>query len=367
MQSIEKPAKRGSDVLAYVDGEIVSNDKATVPVLDSGLNFADGVFEGMRAYNGRVFRMDAHIKRLYHSARAFELKVGMTPEKLESEILRWLRANKVTDNFHFRPIVTRGDRFPPRVDPNFCQGPSRVIMVGGPTATVPSSGIRAVISSVRKVPSDALDATVKSINYGNCVLARLDAYRRNADDGVMLDAQGFLAEASASNVFVVSEGRLWTPWTKACLDGITRRAVMELAQAAGIDVSERDITPMQFLNADEAFLTGSGAEILPDHHHRRPEGRQRRRRARHHRHHQPLRATRPLGRDRDRGMKVTAELVQAQGEALHDYPIEAVRAGELAREIEILRASIDAVADGLSVDDEPSRYRAILIQSLPAQ
>ena len=260
---MDAPAPTHTGEAIYIDSEIVPRAEAKISVFDSGLNFADGVFEGIRVYEGRVFRLDRHLRRLYESARAFELEIGRAPADFASEIVRWLRFNGVSDGFHFRPIVTRGDRFPPRLDPRFCKDRSRVIFVGGPIAPAPTAGLRVVFSSYRRIAADALDNRIKSLNYGNNLLARLEAIRRGADDAVMLDASGFVAEASAANLFIVRDGKLVTPWVKACLDGITRGAVLELAERLGVPAFERDITPTEVLNADEVFLTGTGSEIVP--------------------------------------------------------------------------------------------------------
>jgi branched-chain amino acid aminotransferase len=232
-------------------------------VFDSGLNFADGVFEGIRVYGGRVLHLDHHVKRLFESANAFEISIGMTPASLTEAILDWLRANGVSDGFHFRPIVTRGNRFPPRLDPRFCTGGPNIMIVGGPIAPANMKGQRLVISSVRQVNSDAIDARVKSLNYGNNLLARLEAIRRGVDDAFMLDSQGFLTEASAANAFLVKDGDVLTPYTKSCLPGITRKTVIDLARRRRLSVVERDLTVTEIINADEVFLTGTGTELAP--------------------------------------------------------------------------------------------------------
>ena len=253
----------GEDFLVYVNGELVPRDRAVISVFDSGLNFADGVFEGMRVYGGRVFHLEQHVKRLYESANAFEISIPMSQAELAAAILNWLRANRVRDDFHLRPIVTRGDRFPPRLDPRFCSGAANVIFVGGPIAPANMKGIRVIVSAVRQISSDAIDARIKSLNYGNNLLARLEARRRGVDDALMLDAGGYLAEASAANLFLVKDGELLTPWPKACLAGITRRLVMEVARERGLSVVERDLSTTEVLNADEVFLTGTGTELTP--------------------------------------------------------------------------------------------------------
>lgn len=249
--------------LVYINGDLVPGDEATVSVFDSGFNFADGVFEGIRVYERRVFRLAEHLHRLYASAQAFEIDIGLAPNELTDEILRWLRAVGVENDFHFRPIVTRGTRFPPRLDPRFASGKPNIVFLGGPVAPVSSRGVRVVVSTVRRISPAALDPHVKSLSYGNNVLGRLDAHRSGADDALMLDDRGFLAEASAANLFLVEGEKLFTPTTYACLDGITRAAVIRLARDQGLAVDERDLDTSRLEDADELFLTGTGCAVLP--------------------------------------------------------------------------------------------------------
>jgi len=248
--------------LAYVNGELMPEEQATVSVFDAGLNFADGVFEGVRVYGGKVFRLDEHLDRLYASAATFELNIGMEKDEFASEILRWLTANGVKDDFHFRPIVTRGKRFPPRMDPRFSKDASTVIIVGGPVSPA-GAGMRVVVSPVERPAPAALPAHVKSLSYGPALLARLDAIRKGVDEAIMLDELGLVAEASVANVFAVTDGALLTPQPRACLDGITRRAVMALGRDAGMTVVEVGLTPEALASADEVFLTGTSAEVTP--------------------------------------------------------------------------------------------------------
>jgi branched-chain amino acid aminotransferase len=252
-----------SGLLVYVNGELMPAEDAKISVFDSGLNFADGVFEGVRVYAGRVFRLDQHIKRLFESANSFEINIGMTPSAFKEIVIDWLRINQIKDDFHLRPIVTRGNRLPPRLDPRFCSGGPNIILLGGPIKAADQRGQRVIVSSIRQISSDALDPRIKSLNYGNNLLARLEAVRRGVDDAVMLDGNGFVAEASAANLFMVKDGQVVTPWPNACLDGITRRAVIELASAQGRVVVERDLSATELLNADEIFLCGTGTEVLP--------------------------------------------------------------------------------------------------------
>jgi branched-chain amino acid aminotransferase len=256
-------AGSASDLKVYVDGRLVPAGEATVSVFDSAFNFADGVFEGLRVYRGTVFRLDEHIRRLYESAKALNLNIGLPPEGFKAELVGWLRANDIHDDFHFRPIVTRGLRFPPRLDPRFCKDAPTTVFLGGPIAATEGSGIRAVISSVRRPNPDVFDSKIKSINYGSNLVARIEAIRQGADDAVMLDSAGYLAEATAANIFLIHDGILFTPWPRVCLAGITRAEVMNIGRKMGLDVVERDLTPTELINAEEAFLTGTGAEINP--------------------------------------------------------------------------------------------------------
>lgn len=252
------------DLLVYVNGELVPSATASVSVFDSGLNFGDGVFEGLRVYDGKVFRLEAHIDRLYASARALSLSIPMTRAALAEEILAWLRVNEIRDAFHFRPIVTRGPRKPPRVSPAFAQSGATILIVGADIAPPDSAaGLRVIFASVRRPGPDVLDAKIKSLNFGNNVMARLEAFRAGVDDALVLDGAGFLAEATSSNVFIVERSRLVTPYPKACLAGITRNEVMRLATESGIEVIERDISRTDVINADEVFATGTGAHVAP--------------------------------------------------------------------------------------------------------
>jgi branched-chain amino acid aminotransferase len=251
------------DTLVYVNGELVPGDRAFISVYDSGLNFADGVFEGIRVYSGRVFCLERHVQRLFRSAQALQIDIGMTPEEFGAEIIRWLRAANVVDGFHLKPIVTRGDRFPPRLDPRMASAGPNIIFLGAPVAPAPSGGILVIISSVRRTRADAFDPRIKSLGYGNNLLARLEASRAGVNDALMLDQDGFLAEATASNVFIVRDGVLYTPWPRACLEGITQSLVSGLAAHLGHQVVRQDLGWGDLANADEIFATGTATEITP--------------------------------------------------------------------------------------------------------
>lgn len=247
----------------YIDGRHVPVDEATISVFDSGFNFGDGVFEGMRVYGGRVLLLDEHLERLYHSAAAAFIEPPISRAQLREDILGWLRANEIDGDFHFRPIITRGPRRPPRVDPRFASEGGTVVVLGQAIGPTPDTGVHLVVSRYRRHGPDSLDSKIKSLSYLHAVLAKLDAVRRGADDAIVLDNRGCLAECSASNIFLVRAGALATPFPISTLDGLTRNLVMRLAEERGIAVRERDLTTSDVHAADEVFLCGTGAEITP--------------------------------------------------------------------------------------------------------
>jgi branched-chain amino acid aminotransferase len=252
--------------LIYIDGELVPRSEARISVLDHGLLYGDGVFEGIRCYNGVVFKLREHIDRLYRSAKVIKLDIPLTKEEMIKAVIETLKANGLRDAY-IRLIVTRGvgDL---GLDPRKCGKPSVIIIaekmepILGKMAR--EKGAKLIISSVRRDPVYATSHEVKSLNYLNSILAKLEAINANADDAVMLDSRGFVSEASAANLFIVKNNSLITPpVTAGILPGITRAFVMELAKSLGINMYERDITPVELLTADEVFLTGTGAEIVP--------------------------------------------------------------------------------------------------------
>lgn len=249
--------------LAYVNGNVEPASEATISVFDAGLNFGDGVFEGMRVYGGGVLFLDQHIKRLYTSARAVDISVPLSPERLVEDLLDWLRACDVSGEFHFRPIVTRGMRTPPRVDPRFTSTPGNVIFVGGSIQSMLDQRLRLVVSAFRRPPPEVFDSKIKSLSYiANC-MSKNEAVRRGADDALVLDTHGRVAEASAANIFIVQDGELLTPRTTSCLGGITRKSILAVCGREGIPAREADLTVVDALGADELFLCGTGAEISP--------------------------------------------------------------------------------------------------------
>jgi branched-chain amino acid aminotransferase len=252
-------------VKVWIDGEIVDGAEARIPVTDHGLLYGDGIFEGIRVYRNRVFRLDAHMKRFEAGARGIALDLPGGIAAVREVVLATVRAFGAEEAY-VRLIATRGEGSL-GVDPTTCPQPRLICLVDHVRIYPPdklASGLDLVTSSLRRPSPDVLDPRIKSLNYLNNVLAKLEARQRGADEALMLNAQGMVAETSVANVFVVRDGVLLTPpAVDGALEGITRATVMELAATLGIPVREQTMSRFDFFAAEEAFLTGSGAGIVP--------------------------------------------------------------------------------------------------------
>ncbi|MCL6499095.1 MAG: branched-chain-amino-acid transaminase [Firmicutes bacterium] len=249
----------------YVDGRFVPKEEASVSVYDHGFLYGDGVFEGIRVYGGRVFKLDEHVRRLYESAKSILLEIPIPPEEMKRLILEAVRRNGLQDAY-VRPIVTRG-RGDLGIDPRKCGRPTVVVIVDQ-IQLYPErayrEGLRMITATHRKSPSDSLNPRIKSLNYLNQILARLEANLAGADEALMLNHEGYVCECSADNVFVVRSGEVWTPPAHlGILRGVTRDAVLDIARDLGVPAFERTFTLHDVYTADEVFLTGTGAEIGP--------------------------------------------------------------------------------------------------------
>jgi branched-chain amino acid aminotransferase len=249
----------------YIDGKYYDEQRAKISVFDHGLLYGDGVFEGIRAYNGRVFRLKEHIDRLYCSAKSILLNIPLSPEQMTKAVILTCRQNKVRDGY-VRLVVTRGIGTL-GLNPNRCKNPS-VVIIAGKIQLYPEElyrkGMETItVPTVRNLHS-ALNPAIKSLNYLNNIMAKIEANNAGCEEAVMLNAEGFVAECTGDNLFIVKEGQLLTPPLSAgALYGITRRVVIELATQEGLHVAEPNLTRYDLFNADECFLTGSGAEIVP--------------------------------------------------------------------------------------------------------
>ncbi len=249
----------------YIDGKFYSEANAKISVFDHGLLYGDGIFEGIRFYNGRVFRLEEHLQRLWDSARSICLEIPMTMRDMTEAVLETIRQNRLRDGY-IRLLVTRGIGNL-GLNPTQCKSPSVIIIA----ATIAlyhedfyQKGLTIVTCATRRSNPAALNPAVKSLNYLNNVMARIEANLAGADEALMLNDAGNVAECTADNVFVVKHGQIFTPpVTAGALRGITRSVVFEIAAELGVKVRETDITRHDVFVADECFLTGTAAEIVP--------------------------------------------------------------------------------------------------------
>jgi len=249
----------------YIDGKYYDKDDAKISVLDHGVLYGDGVFEGIRVYNSRVFRLSEHVDRLYASAKAIALTIPMNGKEMEAAVAATVRANNTQDGY-IRLVVTRGQGSL-GLDPGSCDRATVIIIVGD-IQLYPEefykAGIKLVTASTRRVPPECLDPRIKSLNYLNNILAKMEARAAGALEAVMLNTQGFVTECTADNIFIVKGGRLLTPHpAQGALHGVTMRTVSEIAKNQGIECAESAVTQYDLYAADECFITGTGAEVMP--------------------------------------------------------------------------------------------------------
>jgi branched-chain amino acid aminotransferase len=248
----------------FIDGKYYSERDAKISVFDHGLLYGDGIFEGIRAYHGRVFKLEEHIDRLFCSAKAILLDIPMTRGELAAAVLAACRRNRVRDGY-IRLVVTRGVGSL-GLNPNSCKQPS-VIIIAGKIQLYPAElyehGLQIITVPTTRNLHSALNPAIKSLNYLNNILAKIEAMNGGCEEAIMLNAEGFVAECTGDNIFIVKGGQLFTPPLSAgALHGITRGVVLELARENGMPVSEPNLTRYDLFNADECFLTGTGAEII---------------------------------------------------------------------------------------------------------
>ncbi len=248
----------------YINGRFVDQRAARISVFDHGLLYGDGVFEGIRAYGGRVFMLEEHVERLYHSARAIALKIPISRRRMCEAVVETCRRNRIR-NGYVRLVVTRGEGTL-GLNPFLCKRAQVVIIAAGIRLypeELYEKGLKLItVGTLRNVP-EAINPKIKSLNYLNNILAKIEALNAGVMEGIMLNVQGYVAEATGDNVFVVKGRRIITPpaWCGA-LEGITRGVVMQLAPQMGIEAAEDVLTRYDLYNADEVFLTGTAAEII---------------------------------------------------------------------------------------------------------
>ncbi|WP_367344281.1 branched-chain-amino-acid transaminase [Methanomethylovorans sp.] len=253
-----------SELLIYCNGDYIQKSQATVSLFDHGFLYGDGVFEGIRAYNGRVFKLQEHLERLYDSAKAIALEVPMSKEEMTEAILETLRKNELRDAY-IRPLVTRGvgDL---GLDPRKCPKPGVFIIAqywGAMYGNLYETGLTGVTVSVRRNAADALSPNIKSLNYLNNILAKIEANAKGGDEAIFFDSNGYLSEGSGDNIFIIKDGKVYTPPTINNLKGITRATAIELLEEMNIPVSVENLGMFDLYTADEVFVTGTAAEAAP--------------------------------------------------------------------------------------------------------
>lgn len=253
-------------LLIYIDGKYYPKSEAKISVYDHGFLYGDGVFEGIRAYHGIVFKLEEHIDRLYASARAIMLDIPLTKKEMIDAVIETLKKNSLLEDAYVRLVVSRGPG-DLGLDPRKCTKPTIIIIAdriklhGG---NAKEEGLTAIISWVKRDPVDATTHEVKSLNYLNSIMAKIEANSANVDEAICLNKQGFVCEGVAENIFIVSGGVIVTPPTSTgALRGITRNAAIQIAKRLGYTVIKKEITPADLFLADEVFFTGTAAEIVP--------------------------------------------------------------------------------------------------------
>ncbi len=249
----------------YLDGAFVDSSEAKISVFDHGLLYGDGIFEGIRLYGGNVFRLDAHLERLEYSAKALMLKMPWSRAEIAEAICECCRINHLQDGY-IRLVVTRGvgDL---GLSPWLCPKPS-IFIIADKIALYPKEyyvkGLEIATVPTRRTNAAALSPAVKSLNYLNNILAKIEARQYGVLEAIMLNDQGFVAECTGDNIFIVHKGTIYTPSAQqGALRGITRDAIFEIARELGVPMQEHDLTRYDVWNADECFLTGTGAEVIP--------------------------------------------------------------------------------------------------------
>jgi branched-chain amino acid aminotransferase len=249
----------------YLNGEIVPEDQAKVSVFDHGYLYGDGIFEGIRAYNGRVFMLDQHIKRLYESAKTIMLDIPLSREEMETAILETIRANELRDAY-IRVVVSRGEG-DLGLDPSKCPKPT-IVIIASAIQLYPEemyeTGLKLVTVPTRRNGPEMVNPRIKSLNYLNNIMARIEANMQDAPEAIILNSDGYVAECTGDNIFIISEDTLYTPPIYAgILKGTKREVVLEIAADMGLEVREELFTRHDVFNADECFLSGTAAEVIP--------------------------------------------------------------------------------------------------------
>ena len=258
------PDPRNTDILVYVNGEIVPRADAKVSVFDSVVQGGDAVWEGLRVYKGRIAALGGHLQRLQNSAKTLAFESVPTSDEVRQAIFATLKANGMNDEAHMRLTLTRGEKFTSGMNPRFNQmGCSLIVLAEWKPPVYSDDGITVVTSSIRRNTPQCLDSKIHHNNLLNNILASIEANVANVDAAVMLDVNGFVSETNDTNLFFVQDDMLLTPFADACLPGLTRQMILDIAMKEGIDAKEKNLSMTEMYTADEVFTTGTMGELTP--------------------------------------------------------------------------------------------------------
>jgi branched-chain amino acid aminotransferase len=257
---------RNDDILININGELVHRSQAVVSVFDSGFILGDGIWEGLRVHRGRIPFLGRHLKRLWEGAKALDLDIGLTQGDMAQRLYDTLQANHMEDHVHIRLMVSRGIKSTPYQDPAVTISPPTIVIIPeykSPDPTLNDRGVRLYTVYVRRGYADVQDPRINSHSKLNCIFGCIQAAKAGYDEALMLDPHGHVATCNSTHFFIVREGEVWTSSGDYCLDGITRRNVIDLCKVNGIPVFEKNFSVMQTYSADEAFVTGTFAGLTP--------------------------------------------------------------------------------------------------------
>lgn len=255
---------RNKDILVNINGELVHKDQARISPFDSVVQGGDAVWEGLRVYQGKIYRLQAHLNRLTASAKALAFASIPSHESIREQLRLTLVANKMYDGVHIRLTLTRGEKITSGMDPRLnTMGPTLIILAEHKAPVYGQGGVRLMTSGIRRIPPDCVDQNIHSCNLINSILAKIQANAAGVDDALMLDTRGFVAETNATHVFVVQDRQLYTPATGYCPEGVTRQSVLDLCVTHGVTVHIADISLTECYRSSEMFCTGTMGELVP--------------------------------------------------------------------------------------------------------